>query len=76
MRMQVHGETQETALSIVQTPVAGKCSADSSGAPNISHIRESSGERRERQRKRDDTANARRPVQCLRSGSVYEALPR
>jgi len=72
-------EPKRRRYSIVQTPVAGKRSTDSSGAPNISHIRKNSDERGEdgeKERERYDTANARQPAQCLRSGSMYETLPR
>lgn len=60
------------ALTIVCTPVAGERGASSSVA-NIPHIQEKSDGEIERQRSDNQ---ARRPSQCLRSGSVYEALPR
>jgi len=51
-------EPKRRRYSIVQTPVAGKRSTDSSGAPNISHIRKNSDERgedgeKERERERE-----------------------
>lgn len=43
-------ESRETAVSIVKMPVAGKRRTSSSDAPNISHIRENSVRRKERER--------------------------